>query len=186
MVRPKELVEGVLYTLQQSDDIPDSASFIGFEPDIDSQPINLPLIEVSITTQIEVDETNTDFVGFKTDADGNEIGRIYETLYTQEMTVASWTAQGSKYNPRNIGNYVRDALYSHETGGPNEPLRHPDDNRALDDVWRFEIIEGEHTDDLGTSPTLRRWEEIIEVSASEQYITDEKPIEGFTLDEQTQ
>lgn len=172
MARPQELVEAVLYTLQQSSDLPEAASYIGYEPDIDGESIKLPLIEVSPATQIEIDETNTDFVGFKTDNSGNQIGRIYESLYTQELNIAVWTAHGSKYSPRDISDVVRDELYAHSTGGPNKPLHHPEDNRVLDEVWRFWIMEGAHTDDLGTSPTLRRWEEIVQISASEQYVTD--------------
>lgn len=184
MVRPKELVEAVLFTLQQSDDLPEEANFVGYEPDIDSESIKLPLVEVSMGTQLEVNESNTDFVGFRTDDNGNDIGRIYETLYTQELTVAVWTAQGSKYSPRDMGDTVRDELYAHETAGPDQPLRHPEDGRRLDEVWRFWITEGAHTDDLGTSPTLRRWEETIQISASEQYVTDadQPPTSGFKLE----
>lgn len=183
MVRPKELVEAVLYTLQQSTDLPDAANFVGYEPDINSESIKLPLVEVSLATQIEIDESNTDFIGFKTDSNGNDIGRIYESMYMQELNVSVWTAQGSKYSPREMGNTIRDELYAHTTVGANKPLRHPDDDRELDEVWRFKIIEGSHTDDLGTSPILRRWEEIIQISASEQYVTDadEPPTSGFNL-----
>lgn len=182
MVRPKELVEAVLYTLQQSNDFPEATNFVGYEPDINSESIKLPLIEVSLATQVEIDETNTDFIGFKTDDSGRDIGRIYETLYTQELNIAVWTAHGSRYSPRDMGDTVRDELYAHSTGGPNEPLRHPEDGRVLDEVWRFRITEGAHTDDLGTSPTLRRWQETVQISASEQYVTDEEdPASGYSL-----
>ncbi len=182
MVRPNELVEALLYTLKQSDNIPDSASFVGYEPDIDSEPIKMPLIEVSLGTQFEISEENTDFIGYVTDADGNQVGRRFESLYEQELTIAAWTAHGSKYDPRTISDAVRDEIYAHTTAGPNKPLRHPEDDRVLDEVWKVTITEGEHTDDLGRSPTLRRWEELISISASEQYVTDaEDPIDGFNL-----
>ena len=172
MVRPKELVEAVLYTLQQSDRLPEAVNFVGYEPDIDSESIKLPLIEVSMATQLEVSDMNTDFVGFREDDEGREIGRIYESLYTQELNIAVWTAQGSRYSPRDLGDIVRDELYAHSTSGPDQPLVHPEDDRPVDEVWRFWITEGAHTDDLGTSPTLRRWQEIIQISASEQYVTN--------------
>jgi hypothetical protein len=184
MVRPKELVEALLYTLQQSDSLPDAANFVGYEPDIQSESIKLPLVEVSLSTQFEIDESNTDFIGYKYDSDGRELGRIYESLYSQELTVAVWTAHGSKYSPRELGDVVRDELYNHETQGPGNPLRHPEDGRVLDEVWRVSIIEGAHTDELGRSPTLRRWEETLEISASEQYVTDEDPIASANLNTQ--
>jgi hypothetical protein len=181
MVRPQQLIESVLYTLQQSNAIPDSTNFVGYTPDINSQSIKLPLIEVSTGIQNQLSESNTDFVGFKTDDSGNDIGRIYETLYTLEITVAIWTAHGSKFSPRNISDAVRDALYAHDTAGPAQPLRHPDGS-PVDEVWRFALQDGEQTDDLTTSPTLRRWQQNVVVSASEQYITDEEdPAEAINL-----
>jgi len=180
MVRPKELIESIIYILKDAPDLPSSINFVGYEPDIDSESIKLPLIEVSLETQIEINEANTEFVSFKTDDEGNQIGRVYESLYTQDIHVSIWTAQGSKYSPRELNNVVRDTLYKHTTTGPNEPLVHPELG-CLDEVWRVKLIEGSHTDDLGTSPTLRRWDDMLEISASERHVTDadEPPIEGF-------
>ena len=172
MVRPKELVEAVLYTLQQSDDLPNETNFVGYEPDINSESIKLPLIEVTLESQVEVSESNTDFVGYRFDGNGNRIGKIFESLYTQELSISAWTAHGSRFSPRDISDTIRDELYAHETGGPEQPLRHPDDNRVLDEVWRFDILSGDQTDDLGRSPTLRRWEQSIEIAASERYLTN--------------
>lgn len=181
MVRPKELIQAVLYTLQKSSALPESTNFVGYEPDIDSEPIKLPLVEVSSGSKITVDESNTEFVGFRTDVDGNDIGRIYETLYTQDLEVSVWTAHESRFSPRDISDTVKTELFAHVTSGPDVPLRHPDDDRTLDEVWGFQMLEAERTDDLGTSPTLRRWQEVIEISASEQYLTDasEPPISGI-------
>lgn len=181
MTRPQELVEGVLYTLQKSDKLPDKMSFIGYEPDIESEPIKLPIIEVDMGTQVSIDEVNTDFVGFEEDESGNDVGRIYQTLYTQELRVSVWTAQDSRYDPRDISDDVRTELYSHVTSGPGKPLRHPDDDRILGDTFRIWMTEGEHTDDLSTSPSLRRWEITMFISASEEFIVqpDAGVIESF-------
>ena len=181
MVRPQELIKAVLVTLQNTPEIPDPANFVGYEPDITSESIKLPLIEVSTGPQEHISEMNTDFVGLKTDDSGREIGRIYESLYTLELNIAVWTAPGSKYSPRKIMNAVRDSLYAHDTAGPNLPLRYADGS-PVNEVWRFALQEGEQTDDLTTSPTLRRWQQNVLVSASEQYITDEEdPAEGFNF-----
>jgi hypothetical protein len=180
MVRPKEIVESIVLVLQSSDGLPDEANYVGYEPDIDSESIKLPLVEVSMGQMLEIDETNSDFVGVRTDSNGNDIGRIYETLYTQDIEISVWTAQDSKYSPRDLSDAVRDAMYSYTIAGPNKTLPHPDLG-TLDEVWRVDIISGGHTDDLGTSPTLRRWRQVIEISASEQYLTDadEPPVEAI-------
>lgn len=185
MVRPRELVEAVLYTLQQSGDFPDSTNFVGYQPDINSESIKLPLVEVSTGPTVEVSEMNTDFIRFKKDADGNDIGRIYESLYTLDLDIAVWTAHGSKYSPRKLSDSVRDNLYTHETGGPSKPLQNPDGS-PVDEVWRFSVEDGEQTDDLNTSPTLRRWQQTAVVSASERYVTDgESPVQSINLTEDT-
>jgi|APHM01.1.fsa_nt_gi hypothetical protein len=182
MVRPQELVESVLYTLQQSERLPDSTNFVGYEPDPESQAIKLPVVEVSTGVQATVSESNTDFIGFKTDSDGNQVGRLYETLYTQTLNISVWTAHESKYSPRDISDSIRDELYNHATAGPAKPLRKPDGS-TLDEVWRVAIQDGEQTDELGRSPTLRRWQQDVIIQASEQYVTDEAdPIEAFDLD----
>jgi len=182
MVRPDELVEGTLYTLQQSDKLPDGTSFIDHEPDINSESIKLPLVEVSMGSMLDISDVNTDLVGYSTDDDGNQIGRIYQSLYTQELQVSVWTAHGSKYDVGELSNVVRQELYKHTTAGPDIPIRHPSDDRQLDEVWRFWLTEASRTDDLATSPSLRRWQEIIQISASEQFeaIPSEDPIEKVT------
>lgn len=184
MVRPKELVESILYVLQNEGSFPEKTNVVGYEPDINSESIKLPLIEVSMGVQIEINDMNTDLVDTRTDSDGNEIGRVYETLYTQDIEISVWTAHGSNYSPRDMSNIVRDTLYRYTTHGPNDDLPHPDIG-VLDEVWNLDIIQGEHTDDLGTSPTLRRWQENVEISASERYITDadEPPVSGFNLND---
>lgn len=174
MVRPKEIIEAILYTLKTSDRFPDSVNYVGYTPDINSESIKLPLIEVSPDLMEELSAANTDFVGYKTDDSGARVSKIYDTEYTMTVNVAVWTAQGSKYSPRELSNKVRDALYRHETRGPNEPLQNPD-NTLVDDVWHFTIEEGEHTDDLTTSPTLRRWEQQVSISANERYLTTDEP-----------
>lgn len=186
MVRPNELIRSVIHVLKSDDRIPEKANFIGFEPDIDSQSIKLPLIEVSPLTKVQVSESNTDFVRFRTDSNGNNIGRVYETLYKYDIVISAWTAHGSGDSPRDIMDAIRDVLYEYTTSGPDKDLVSPD-GKPIDDVWQFKILDGQQTDDISTSPTLRRVENDIRISASEQYITDgQDPVEGFTLDEQTQ
>jgi hypothetical protein len=181
MVRPQEIIDAVIATFSRSSELPDDANFVGYEPDIGSEPITLPLIEVSTGPITKVSDTNTDFIEFVTDNNGNDIGRKYETGYTLQLDVAVWTAHGSMYSPREIGNTVRDLLYIHTSSGPNKPLR-AEDGSSLDEVWHFYLQEGSQTDELQRTPTLRRWRQSITVSAVEQYITepDQPPIERVT------
>lgn len=175
MVRPQSIVEAVSYTLQQDDSIPSETNFLENEPDIENDAIKLPVIEISSGAQARLSESNSDFVTHKLDGDGNQIGRVYELLYTLEITIAVWTADGSMYNAKEIGDSVRDALYKHDTAGADIPLENPD-GTIVDDVWRFSVDSGEQTDDFSTSPTLRRWQQEVLVSAGEKYTTEEEYI----------
>lgn len=182
MVRPRTIISAIIHSLQQSDDIPSETNFVGYNPDINSESIKLPVIVVSTGPRVNLSDTNTDFIGHKTDDSGDEIGYIYSTLYTFELDVAVWTAHDSKYSPRIIGDAVRDVLYSHASSGPALPLTYPDDGSPIDDVWRFILQDGSQNDDLTTSPTLRRWEQTVTVSASERYVQDgPERIDAFDL-----
>jgi hypothetical protein len=171
MVRVKELIEAVLNVLKQSGQLPSETNFIGVEPDMDTQPIKLPLVEVSSQRQEEVQETNTSFVGFRTDDDGNQIGKVFQSLYYETLEISVYTAQGSKFDPKELGQAVRDVMFGFSTKGPNKTLIHPDFG-PVNEVYMVEMLYGNHTDDLGTSPPLRRWTQELEIYASEQYLTD--------------
>lgn len=180
MVRPQELIDAILFTLQQADRLPSGTNFVGYEPDTSSESIKLPLVEVSTGPMTRDNLTNTELVGFVEDHDGQQIGRRYVSNYRLMLDVSVWTAHGSKYSARDLGNIVRDALYAHDTSGPNEPLRHPD-NSTIDEVWHVNLQDASQTDDLGTSPTLRRWEQTMVVAASEEYVSrsDSPAASGF-------
>lgn len=184
MVAPQDIIDGLAHAIRSSDSVPDNINFITFEPDIESNPVKLPLVQVSGESKVTADRTNTNFVGFQEDDSGNDIGRIYKTLYTQEFEVASWTAQGSKYDVQDVSQSVRKSILPYTTAGPAQELIDSETGEKLDDVWNVKLLETQRTDDLGTSPTLRQRTEIIEVSASEQYVidADEPPASGFDLD----
>ena len=172
MVRVQELIEAVIYSLSQSDTIPDKTSFIDHIPNIETEAIKLPVISVYPGQKVYLSDENSDFSGFNKDDNGNNIGRIYESLYTVEVTIAVYTADGSQFSAREIMNSIRDKMFTHESSGLQRPLRNPDDS-VIDEVWRVAIQSGEQNDDFGTSPTLRRWEQTILIQAGETYITED-------------
>lgn len=171
MVRVQELIEAVIYSLEQSEEIPDRTSFIDHVPNIDTEAIKLPVISVYPGDKTYLSDANSDFVQFTTDGDGNQTGRMYESLYTVEVTIAVYTAEGSQFSARAIMDSVRDKVFTHESSGLQKPLRNPDDS-IIDDVWRVAIQSGEQNDDFGTSPTLRRWEQTITIQAGETFTTE--------------
>lgn len=182
MVRPDDLVGAVIRSLKRSGRLPEAANYMDHEPAINTEAVKLPVVAVSPETQVRVSETNSDLVGYKEDDDGNRVGRIYQSLYELPLNVAVWTAQDSRYDARELGQAIRDTLYEHDTKAEAADL-HYDDGEPIDELWRFRVSQGEHTNDLTTSPPLRRWQQNITLSASEQYVVtpEEAPVSGYTL-----
>lgn len=182
MVRPDEIVNAVIRSFEESGRLPDRTSYMDHQPSINTEPVKLPVVEVSPQTQIRVDEMNSDLVGYKEDDSGNRVGRIYQSLYELDLNIAVWTAQDSKYDARELGRGVRDTLYEHDTKSEAADL-YFEDGEPIDELWQFRVVQGEHTDDLTTSPPLRRWQQVVTLAASEQYTVtpEEEPIKGYTL-----
>jgi len=172
MVRPNEIVDAIIFEVQDSGRMPETASYIDRIPDIDTDALKLPIIEVSLLDTTSLTSFNSDFVGYRTNDSGDEIGRIYDSDYLATIEASLWTAQGSKYNPEILSNDLRTLLYEFDTNVGQATLRHPDLG-DLDEVWRFSLESGTHTDDLTTTPPLRKWTETISVYAIEEHTTYE-------------
>lgn len=180
MVRPQKLIEAVISNLQGASGIPDAVNFVGYLPNPDVEAIKLPIISVSVNDRTNLRPYNSQFIGFVENNAGNDVQRQYEMEYLLELDVQVWTAQGSQYSPRDIGDSVRTKLFDYTKHGPGLPLTHPSLGN-IDEVWNFVIDTEGHEDDLTTTPTLRRWRATIEISASEVYTTTAKdPITAFT------
>ena len=164
-MRPREIIEQVVLAVKDSGRLPDKTNYVGYEPNIDTESIKLPLLEVSTVSEARIAEHNTDFQGVIEDDNGNAVGRVYHALYQLTIEVNVWTAQGSKYDPQELGDAVFAALYQYDSAGPSRDL--------TDDVWRFRVGDGETDDDFTTSPTLRRWSQEVDIWAEEAFTTDE-------------
>lgn len=173
MVSTQEVIDAIIYALETSDVVTDDASYIDHDPDITTEAIKLPVIQVSPNTKNRISDENTDFVGLKEGESDNTVIEVYEALYALDVTIAAWTAEGSQYSGRGIQESITEALFEYETSGMNEPLKKSDDS-VIDDIWRFAVQTGEQNDDLNTTPTLRRWQKTVVVSMSETFESAEK------------
>ncbi len=178
MSRTQDIIDSIIFSLQSSDGLPDKVTFIDFDPDTDTQPIKLPIVQVNPIDVTDESEVNTEFVRFVKDDDGDVSGKVFERLFRQEVNIATLSAQGSQFDAREMMDQVQTALFRHQTSGPFETLEKPD-GTTLDGVWRFDISSSSQQNDLSTSPVLRRVEKTVFVSGSEQFVTtaDEPPVE---------
>mgnify|MGYP006914287602 FL=1 len=175
MVRVQDIIDAFLYAFQTSNRVPDDLTYVGYMPDINTEAIKLPILHIEIISRTEIGALNTDFVEYYTDENGNDIGKIFESMFDVTLEISVWTAEGSRHDPREIGNYVRDEIYTYTKKGPQKQLVSPT-GETLDEVWHVRLDEANHTDDMGTSPVLRRWQQNVYVRASEQFIQNvEKP-----------
>jgi len=173
MVSTQEVIDAIIYALESSDVVTDDASYIDHDPDITTEAIKLPVIQVSPNIKNRISDENTDFIGLVDGESENSVKEVYEALYTLDVTIAAWTAEGSQYSGREIQESITEALFKYETSGMNEPLK-KSDGSVVDDIWRFTVQTGEQNDDLNTTPTLRRWRKTVVVSMSETFESEEQ------------
>jgi len=171
-MRPREVIEVIVSAVKNSGRLPSSTNYVGYQPNIDTEAIKLPLLEVTTVSEARIDDHNTDEVGVIEDDNGNAVGRVFHALYNLTIEVNVWTAHGSQYDPNQLGDEVYAALYNYDSAGPGVNLH--------DDIWRVRVGDGEPDEDFTTSPTLRRWSQEVDIWAYETFTTDEDYIVNVT------
>lgn len=174
-MKARDVIKAVVAVIRDSGRLPDSTNYIGYEPNIDTDAIKLPLVEVVTTSSARISEHNTDQQGVIEDDSGNVVGKVFHELYQLSIEVNVWTAEGSKYDPNVLSDSVYSALYPYDSSGPGKSL--------AEDVWRVRIGDGSPDEDFGTSPTLRRWSQEVDIWAYETFTTDEEYIKNVDVPE---
>jgi len=174
MVAPRDAMETVARSVAQSGKLPSEMSLLLQEADAtaDDADVDLPLLEI---TPVEVNNVvvhNTDLVGYVTDSNGNRTGRIYFSEYEMTISLDIWTTKNDGYDPDDLGEALRDALYPYSSYGPQQPFL-DDEQNPIDQITYFRLANGERTDDLIQTPTVRRWSQEVELWGCEEFRTDE-------------
>lgn len=164
-MRPREIIQEIVSAIQSSGQLPSETNYVGYEPNIDTEAIKLPLIEVVTVSEARINDHNSDKQGVIRDDNGNAVAKVYHALYQLTLEVNVWTAHGSKHDPNVLGDSIYNALYPYDSTGPAQDLG--------DDIWRVEVGDGSPDEDFSTSPTLRRWSQEVNVWAYEAFQTDE-------------
>lgn len=182
MVTPSEVLSAIERSLQSNSSVPDELSYLLHEADSSSSDadVTLPLVEIQITNNDRVHLLNTEFAGYKTDDNGNQTGYVYHSEYELLLQIDVWTASGGDHEVNNLGDIVRNALYTHSSFGPQQPFA-DENGDDIDEIFRFSMEEETRADDLISTPTIRRWRIDAEVWAYEQFTTDEDYIVSIDL-----
>lgn len=188
---PQTTIEAVIRSIKDSGRMPAEMSYLGYAPDVegDDSDVTLPLIAVRPMYKVRLTPHNSDFKEYKTDSQGNHIGRIYASEYRLDLEVSIWTAAGSSYDVDDLGNDVRLALYKHDSSGPGLPLERSDGS-PIEAIWKARVEEGQPSNDLTYTPALRRWREELTLWAYHEFDTTEDyvatvsyPADGEMTDE---
>lgn len=174
MVTPKESLQAVALAIARSGKLPSEMSVLLEEADESSEnaDVDLPLLEIEIDGVDNVVVSNSDFVGYVTDDNGNHVGRVYHSEYEMTLDVQLWTTTDDGYDPDDLGERLRDALYPYSSYGPQQSFR-DEDGSAIDQITYFTLGNGDRVDDLITSPTVRRWTQEVELWGCEEFRTNE-------------
>jgi len=170
-------MDGVKTAIEQSGRLPDATTYSIYEIDSDGGQSNLrpPIVEITTTDVVRSDPHNTDLVGYATDDQGNDIGRIYQADFEMPIQIDVWTAEGGQYDPHELGEAVRYALYQYDDQQRGDPLPDPSDpSTDLSDVEKFMMGDGGVRNDLSMTPALRRWRQTGEVWFHETVNTAEE------------
>jgi len=160
MVRPDTVCKSIVRALKESERLPDETTYSVYEIDADGGQSNLrpPIVEVTTTGAMVYDEHNTDLVDYATDGSDNAIGYIYESEFEMPIAIDLWTAEGGHYDPYELGEAVRYALYRYDDKHVGDPLPDPDDPSVpQDEITQFFMGDGNVRNDLSMTPALRRW-----------------------------
>lgn len=174
-------METVARSIAESNELPAEMSLLLQEADISSDDANvdMPVLEIQPVEVDNVVVSNTDFVGFITDDNGNHTGRIYYSEYEMTMEIQIWTTRDDGYDPDALGERLRSALYQYSSYGPQRPFL-DEDGETIDQITYFRLDTGERTDDLIRTPTVRRWSQEVELWGCEEFRTDEDYITDVT------
>lgn len=174
MTSPRDALKAVARAVANSGELPNEMSVLLQEADesADDADVDLPLLEIQLSSADEVNLHNSDFLGFTTDEDGNHTGRVYTSEYELEIEMSIWTVKDDGYSPDELGERLRKALYPYSAYGPAQDFPDSEGN-ALDDINFFRLLDGERSDDILQTPTVRQWTQTAALLGCEQFRTDE-------------
>lgn len=166
-------METVAAAVAESGKLPSDMSLLLHEADTSSEDadVDLPLLEMQPVEVENVIVDNTDLIGWTTDANGNRTGRIYASDYEMRMTLDIWTSADDGFDPDDLGERLREALYPYSSYGPQQPFLDGDD-APIEDITYFRLGTGERIDDLLQTPTVRRWSQEVELWGYEEFRTE--------------
>lgn len=178
MTAPSKVKDYVKLAIENSGALPEVKDYVTHEADPDGTDgaLRLPLVEIQQTGFTREDLTNTTKIGAQTDDNGNEVAYAYESLYTVDLQINLWVADGSNYDVGELGDRLRKVLFAYDIRGPDRDFV-DEQGRPIETIYQFNLGESNREDDTAQTPTVRVWQQSASVSACERY--SEVPEEDY-------
>lgn len=152
--------------------VPDLTTALPREADPTDNTVSWPHGEILIVSNVRSSPYNTDLVGYATDSNGNQIGRIYDALFDIELQLNVWIAVPSDaWDVQSLGNQLRRGMYKYDNGRISpDPL--PDGSGGtLDTVSNFTIDGGGELPVEEENPPLRGYQLTVSFRFSDRIDT---------------
>lgn len=154
MTSLQSVLDGVGAAMENA--VPDLTTALTREADPTDNAVEWPHGEILIVSNVRSDPYNTDLVGYATDANGNQIGRVYDALFDIELQLNIWIAVPSDtWDIQNLGRQLRRGLYKYDNNRVSpDPL--PDGaGGTLSQVSQFTVDGGGELPVEEENPPLR-------------------------------
>lgn len=182
MVSSREAVQIIANTLRRSDKYPDDMSYILDEPDPEGRDsaVSVPVTVLQDIDTRRDDPSNSNFVEYLTNDDGEQVGKIYETKWEMSLQIAIWTASGSHTTVDTLGRHLYEILYQYDSRGPADTFVDAD-GEPISSIYDFSLRERSRDDSLVETPSVRRWQQSARVRGVQTMVqtADEPPLREY-------
>lgn len=176
-MRPGEVLTAIARALQDSATFSGGA-YINHLADFDNGDAGLqqPIVELQPVGKIRADAFDSDRVGYTTDQNGNQTGRIFQVDWEMEIQVDLYVAAGNTdLNATSLGYDLESALLPYDS--KQQAQAFPDgDGGTIADITHFRVGEGRREDDLGGEVAARRWRQDLAAHFHDQTSTSETAV----------
>lgn len=175
MVTHREAMEVIADTLREDRGIPQEMSYLLHEADPEGEDaaVSLPMVEMQDVQVLRDDPSNSTFLTYLVNDDGEEVGYVYETKWEMRLQMDIWTAAGSDYDADELGKQLRKVLFAYDTRGPGMSFT-DDQGEPVDDIYDFSLRRSLRNDELNQTPSVRRFRQVARVRGAE-ILTKESP-----------
>lgn len=159
MVTVQEVLDAVVRGIEQSGRLPDETSYLTREADAEGvdAAVTLPAVVVQEVSTVRDESRVTDLVGYITDNEGSDIGRIWQATYDLEIQIDIHTASGAT-PPRDLDTLiprVKRALQRYDSQMRDDVFP-AEDGGSVGAIREFTLGESHPENDLTLNHSLMR------------------------------